>query len=93
MKHIHYYFILLAAFMGFAHGAWAEDIHITTIDQLNTVAMNVLAGNSYSGDVICLDNDLEFDGTANNFTPIGCVSGNSKPFAGTFDEQGLDLTA
>jgi len=27
MKHIHYYFILLAAFMGVAHdGAWAEDI-------------------------------------------------------------------
>lgn len=92
MKHIHYYFILLAAFMGVAHGAWAEDIHITTIDQLNTVAMNVLAGNSYSGDVIYLDNDLEFDGTANNFTPIGCVSGNSKPFAGTFDGQGHTIS-
>lgn len=92
MRHIPYHFILLAALMGLAREAWAEDIHITTIAELNAVADNVLGGHSYAGEVICLDNDLVFDGTENNFTPIGSVSDNLHPFAGTFDGQGHTIS-
>lgn len=87
-----YIITLLTAFMGFAQGAWADDIHITSISELETVSANVADGTSYSGVVIYLDNDLTFDGTENNFTPIGSMSGVSNHFDGTFDGQGHTIS-
>ena len=87
-----YIITLLTAFMGFAQGAWADDIHITSISELETVSANVADGTSYSGVVIYLDNDLTFDGTENNFTPIGSMSSFSNSFAGTFDGQGHTIS-
>ena len=75
-----------------AQVGWADDITITTIEDLNTIATNVNSGtNDYSGVTIKLGNDLDY--TDKTYTPIGCANGgDTKHFAGYFDGQGHTIS-
>ena len=59
----------------------ADDLIISTREELISFASRVNSGNSYSGKTVRLVNDIAFDGQVGNFTPI---SG----FSGTFDGGG-----
>ena len=59
----------------------ADDLIISTREELISFASRVNSGNSYSGKTVRLVKDITFDGQVDNFTPI---SG----FSGTFDGGG-----
>ena len=59
----------------------ADDLIISTREELISFASRVNSGNSYSGKTVRLVKDITFDGQVGNFTPI---SG----FSGTFDGGG-----
>ncbi len=64
-------------------GNTANDAYvISTTEDLNLLASRVNAGNTYQNKFFKLNASLTYDGTANNFTPIGVYGA---PFAGTFD--------
>jgi len=67
----------------------ADAYVINTTEDLDLLASRVNAGNNYSGKFFRLGANITYDGTENNFTPIG-VSG--APFAGTFDGGGLIIS-
>lgn len=62
--------------------AASKSISISTVAELKDFAAKVNAGNTYKGYTITLKKDLKFDGTPDNFTPIGS---NSDGFQGTFN--------
>ena len=66
-------------------GTEADPYIIYNSDQLNLLATRVNSGTGYSGKFIKLGADIEYDGTENNYTPIGT---NPHPFRGTFDGDG-----
>lgn len=55
---------------------------IQDINDMNKLAMNVNSGNNYEGVYFLLTNDLIYDNTSNNYTPIGK---NGSVFEGNFD--------
>lgn len=72
------------------------DLTISSERELNEFAQKVNSGNDYSGKLIQLTKDIQYDGvTANNFTPIAYDS--YKEFQGIFDGcghmiSGIDVT-
>ena len=62
---------------------------ITTTAQLDALAAAVNGGTSYSGKFFKLGADIAYDGTENNYTPIG---NSSKDFQGTFDGDGYAVS-
>ena len=56
---------------------------------LDLLALRVNGGNTYEGKYFKLGADITYDGTENNFTPIGT---NGKPFMGTFDGNGKTIS-
>ena len=78
---------------GIASGADGSAVHpyliATTID-LDTLAARVGRGNSYSGTYFLQTADVTYDGTSNNYTPVGRLEAN--PFAGTYDGGGHTIS-
>lgn len=75
-------FVFLATFSSKVMAAeTAEDLIISTREELLSFANRVNAGNDYAGKTVRLVNDIAFDGQVGNYTPI---SG----FVGTFDGGG-----
>lgn len=90
MKHIHCLILFLAQ-LCVAQGVRADDIIITTTDELNAIATAVNSGTNYSGITIKLANDLNYSEAS--YTPIGCADGgDAKHFAGYFDGQGHTIS-
>ncbi len=67
----------------------ADAYVINTTTDLDLLAQRVNAGNNYSGKFFRLGANITYDGTENNFTPIGV---SDAPFAGTFDGGGLIIS-
>ena len=67
----------------------ADAYVISTTEDLNLLASRVNAGNNYSGKFFRLGANITYDGTENNFTPIGVYGA---PFAGTFDGNGMTIS-
>lgn len=63
---------------------------ITGTAGLDLLAQNVNGGSEYKKTYFKLGDDIEYDGTANNFTPIGID--DVKSFYGTFDGQGHTIS-
>lgn len=68
---------------------------IQTIEDMNKLATSVNSGNSYEGVYFLLTNDLNYDNTSNNYTPIGK---NGSVFSGDFNGnykiiQGLNISS
>lgn len=68
---------------------------IQTIEDMNKLATSVNSGNSYEGAYFLLTNDLNYDNTSNNYTPIG-KSGSV--FSGDFNGnykiiQGINISS
>lgn len=72
------------------------DLTISSERELNEFAQKVNSGNNYSGKLIQLTADIQYDGvTANNFTPIAIAA--HREFQGIFDGcghmiSGIDVT-
>ena len=93
MKHTHYILLSFVSLLCVAQGVRADDITISTIEQLNAIATAVNDGtNDYSGVTIKLANDLDYSDSKEPYVPIGQASGNEHPFAGTFDGQGNTIS-
>lgn len=70
------------------NGSSAEKAYkITTTAGLNLLAQRVNTGTKYSGKYFELGADITYDGTENNFTPIG-TNGYDNQFRGIFDGKG-----
>ncbi len=67
----------------------ADAYVINTTTDLDLLAQRVNAGNNYSGKFFRLGANITYDGTENNFTPIGVYGA---PFAGTFDGNGMTIS-
>ena len=76
-----------ASFASFSGGTGAADgpLVIETSADLRALAVQVNSGDSCSGKVIILSNDIDLGGSANQWTPIGT---EANPFFGTFDGNG-----
>ncbi len=72
---------------GEGKGAGTDPFIIATTDDLNQLATRVNNGETYRGKYFLMTADLEFDGTENNFIPIGTYSTDAS-FHGTFDGGG-----
>lgn len=70
-------------------GTEADPYIIYNKDQLDQLATRVNGGTGYSGKFIKLGADIEYDGTENNYTPIGT---RSNKFMGTFDGDGHTIS-
>ncbi|MCR4852038.1 MAG: hypothetical protein K5893_00420 [Prevotella sp.] len=78
---------------------WAKESEGSEIDpyiiyrpvQLDLLASRVNAGGTYEGKYFVLANDIEYNGTENNYQPIGNVS-TKYYFAGTFDGKGYAIS-
>ena len=72
-------------------GSGTEDnpYKISTTDELNRVAYAVNHGVDLDGQYLFLANDLEYDGSENNYTPVGNAT---KSFCGNFDGQGHSIS-
>lgn len=73
----------------------ANVLKITTTRELDEFARRVTNGTNYKGYTVKLMNDLQYDGTVNNFESIG--NDYFKQFSGTFDGgnhtiSGIDCT-
>jgi len=74
----------------------SPDLTISSASELDQFAQNVNGGNDYSGKLIQLTQDIQYDGvTVNNFEPI--AYGEKTDFQGTFDGcghiiSGVDVT-
>lgn len=69
--------------------AFAEDLTISTLAELEAFRDSVNAGNDYSGATVTLTADIDLGGQENNqWTPIGTVDA---VFAGTFDGGGHEI--
>lgn len=79
----------LTAWNGDGTGTEANPYLVKTPDDLRWIAVysNVQNTDHYEGKFFQLANDIEFDGTENNFTPIAQSSAAGYYFAGTFDGQ------
>ena len=72
-------------------GSEAKPYTITTTAGLDLLAQKVNGGiDTYNGKFFKLGADIEYDGTANNFTPIGID--DAKSFYGTFDGNGKTIS-
>ena len=82
----------LSAWNGDGTGSAADPYLVKTPDDLRWIAAYIDAqtDDHYEGKFFQLANNIEFDGTANNFAPIG--SSLSKYFAGTFDGSGHTIS-
>ena len=58
---------------------------------LDKLASEVNGGNEYSDKYFALGDDIAYDGTENNYTPIGIATNNHR-FAGTFDGRGYTVS-
>ena len=67
----------------------ADAYVINTTADLDLLAQRVNAGNDYSGKFFRLGANITYDGTENNFTPIGVYGA---PFAGIFDGGGMTIS-
>ena len=67
---------------------------IYTTGQLDLLSSRVNANKitHYEGKYFILANDLEYDGTENNYTPIGFGGGTANYFGGTFDGRGHTIS-
>lgn len=90
MKHIQSIILSFVSLLCAAQGVRADDIIITTTDELNAIATAVNSGKNYSGTTIKLANDLDY--TDKTYTPIGSVSAYGNPFKGVFDGQGHTIS-
>jgi len=90
MKHIQSIILSFVSLLCAAQGVRADDIIITTTDELNAIATAVNSGTDYSGTTIKLANDLDY--TDKTYTPIGSVSAYGYPFKGVFDGQGHTIS-
>ena len=70
-------------------GTEADPYIIYNKEQLDQLASNVNSGTNYSNKFIKLGADIEYDGTENNFTPIGTFSNE---FYGNFDGDGHTIS-
>lgn len=70
-------------------GTEADPYIIYNKDQLNLLATRVNSGTNYSGKFIKLGADITYDGTENNYTPIG---NGDKGFRGNFDGDGHTIS-
>lgn len=70
-------------------GSATKPYVITTTAGLDLLAQKVNAGNSYSGKYFKLGANIEYDGTENNFTPIG---NSDHSFYDTFDGDGKSIS-
>ena len=74
-------------------GSQGNPYKITYPSQLVKLANEVNAGTDYSGKYFEQTADLVFDGTANNYTPIGgYIGGNDRFFTGHYDGKGLTIS-
>jgi len=72
------------------HAGTEEDPYIIyNKDQLDQLATRVNSGTGYSGKFIKLGADIEYDGTENNYTPIGT---RLNEFMGAFDGDGHTIS-
>ena len=86
MKRLFFLILSFSHFLIFS--AFAQEISISTVEGLKTIATNVNEGtNNYSGKTIRLTADLDL--SAETWTPIGIFS---RPFAGTFDGGGHTIS-
>ena len=70
-------------------GTEADPYIIYNKDQLNQLATRVNGGTGYSGKFIKLGADITYDGTENNYTPIG---NGDTGFKGNFDGDGHTIS-
>ena len=70
---------------GGANGTAAHPFIISNPAGLNLLASKVNGGRAYSGKYFALGANITYDGTENNYTPIGT---GSNAFAGNFDGKG-----
>ena len=78
------------AFTG-GNGSQANPYQIATTDDLDLLASQVNAGTMYKDTYFVLTNNITYDGTENNFIPIGNQNEN-KCFAGHFDGKGYTIS-
>lgn len=91
MKHIQSIILSFVSLLCVAQGVKADDIIVSTIEQLNAIASNVNdRTNDYSGVTIKLANNLDY--TDKTYTPIGSESAYACPFKGVFDGQGHTIS-
>lgn len=84
-----------ATFVKWSGEGTAENPYIINFrDQLDWLAMSVNEStlSHYTGKYFILVNDLEYDGTENNYTPIGCGGGITTYFGGNFDGNGHTIS-
>lgn len=69
-------------------GTEADPYIIYNIYDMNLLATKVNAGNTYANTYFQLADDLTYDGTENNYIPVGYGAGYTKYFAGVFEGNG-----
>ena len=102
MRRITKFIYLPAMLMVAAASAWAWDgsgtsevpYLIKTSADMNALATNVNNGTDYAGTYFRMENNLEYDGTENNYTAIGLYDDTevSRPFCGIFDGNGKTIS-
>lgn len=76
--------LTLISLLLMGQGVWADNITVSTADELMAIATNVNNGTTtYSGDVITLTADIDLSGKT--WVPIGNDWDTGKHFKGTFD--------
>ena len=75
-------------------GTAAHPFLISNTTQMDALASLVNCGNTYKGIYFRLTQDLAYDGTQNNYTPVGGQSGTDgyRYFVGTFDGDGHTIS-
>ena len=76
-----------SAFSG--SGTEGDPYLIASTTNLNNLAIIVNGGNDCEGKFFKMTANITYDGTANNYTPIGDID---HPFKGTFDGQGHSIS-
>ncbi|MCR5362593.1 MAG: hypothetical protein K6E73_11380 [Bacteroidales bacterium] len=78
------------AIWGDGDGSQSNPYIITSVNGMNSLATRVNSGeNDYSGKYFELGADITFDGTENNYTPIG---NHDHPFGANFDGKGHTIS-
>ena len=85
---------VLTAWGGDGTGTQLDPYHVKTPDDLRWIAayLNAATNDHYNNKYFQLDNNIDFDGTLNNFTAIGGSTGTTKYFAGNFDGHGHTIS-
>ena len=83
--------LTLISLLLLGQGVWADNITVSTAEQLMAIATNVNNGTmTYTGDVITLTADIDLSGK--NWVPIGNDWDSGKRFQGTFDGGGHTIS-